>query len=93
MGHNSHTPKPMSATAATSSAYFNPSIGIRTCTAASTPTIAPSVLNAYTCPITFSPRPSRSSASVSSGNVMPAKNAAGNITATAITALATLYRP
>jgi len=77
-------PKNRSIPAPVQIAPFNPSPGIKKCTVANTPIIAPSVLNAYTSPMLRSPCPLRSSADVINGSVIPAQNVAGNITPKAI---------
>ena len=88
---SSQKPSSTSTAAASMIPARTPASGTSTCTISSTPAIAPRVLAAYNRPIAASPAPPRSSARVNSGRVMPAKNAAGSITAIAITALPSRY--
>jgi len=55
--------------------------------AAKTPTMAPTVFQAYTRPIDRSPWPARSKVTVKSGRVVPAKKAAGSMMAMAMLAV------
>lgn len=77
----------MSPAAARATPGRTPSAGTRTWVISSTPAMAPTVLAAYSRPIEASPPPPRSRARLNSGRVVPAKNAAGSITAMATPAL------
>ena len=63
------------------SSPLRPSNGMSQSAAAATPTIEPSVFQAYTAPIARSPCPAPSSIRVISGSVTPAQKVGGSITA------------
>ena len=71
----------MSITAPATSIAFTPIIGSSTIPPTTTPTIEPSVFQAYTRPMAASPEPERISVRVMSGRVMPAQNVAGSMMA------------
>ena len=86
------TARPRSSAAPKATSPFNPSRGIPTCVAATTPAMAPTVLAAYTAPMLFSPAPWASRVKVIRGRVIPAQKVAGNITSSDSEWLARLNR-
>jgi hypothetical protein len=71
----------MSITAPTTSSAFTPISGMSTRPARNAPTIDPKVLKLYTNPIARSPVLRVRRMRVMSGNVIPAQNVAGSMTA------------
>ena len=71
----------MSVAAPATSIALTPMSGSSTIPPSATPTIEPSVFQAYTRPIAASPEPERIRVRVMRGSVMPAQNVAGSMIA------------